>query len=97
MISDEKSGGEDDEAIATGDLIVALCDDGLAHAFQVLDDGVREKPSCGKAVKDLGPADDHDLVCIDCIRDMAKALECDISLAMRIVDQVMGEKRRRIP
>ena len=78
------------EEVPTGDSGVLLCDDGQAHMFRVYDDGISDRPACRKPIRMLGGAEGDDLVCLDCIMQMAKDYECTVDMTLKAVAEVIA-------
>jgi hypothetical protein len=86
---------EEDSPVA-GDLLVSLCDDGIAHAFLMLDDGIMESPVCGSGARDAGEASEKDVVCNGCLEAMVQAMSPDpifVDGVMRAVRQISARRR----
>src|SRR5580698_9204268 len=73
-----ESASMDDAEVASGDVVVASCCDGLAHSFRVLDDGVMVRPACGSPVHQVGASSGGDVVCEVCIGIVAVLFGADL-------------------
>lgn len=75
---------------ASGDAVLAPCDDGKVHAFRVLDDGLMGRPACGAPASRPRDVEPDDVVCDPCIASMARFLESDVDTIRAAVREVMG-------
>jgi hypothetical protein len=85
----------EDEELKNGDVYVALCTDGMVHAFRVLDDGPMERPACGSPARETEEASGQDFVCDACIMAMAKNLGCHEEYVTAAVRAVRAERHKQ--
>ena len=90
-----ESASMDDAEVAAGDVVVAACCDGRAHAFRVLDDGVMSRPACGSAARSVGAASGDDVICEACIATVADLFGADERTTMSSVREIIGHEKNK--